>query len=60
MLFLQIILTSQSFQNNLFSLLLMKVTDDKIVRIYDLNDLSTLDIVVVREMTIFEIVNNSW
>lgn len=38
----------------------MKVTDDKIVRIYDLNDLSTLDIVVVREMTIFEIVNNSW
>lgn len=60
MLFLQIILASQSFQNDLFSLLLMKVTDDKIVRIYDLNDLSTIDIVVVREMTIFEIVNNSW
>ena len=60
MLFLQIILAFQSFPNNLFSLLLMKATDDKIVRIYDLNDLSTIDIVVVRELTVFEIVNNSW
>lgn len=60
MLFLQIILAFQSFPNNLFSLLLMKATDDKIVRIYDLNDLSTIGIVVVRELTVFEIVNNSW
>lgn len=60
MLFLHIILAFQSFPNNLFPLLLMKATDDKIVRIYDLNDLSTLDIVVVRELTVFEIVNYSW
>lgn len=59
MLFHQITLAFQSFQNNLYPFLLMKVTDDKIVRIYDFNDLYTIDVVVVCEMTIFEIANNS-
>lgn len=38
----------------------MKVTDDKILRIYDFNDLYTIDIVVFCEINIFEIANNSW